>query len=134
LARRRDAVDSCAGHLRPRARGLHPRAALAGGRGLTMENNIRLPLKIAVAVLFLFLLVPVIVVIPLAFSGETTLRLPPSSFSLRWYGEFFGNARMLAALRASALLGIIVTAVTLSVALPAAYVIVRLRSPATEIL
>ena len=99
-----------------------------------MENNIRLPLKIGVAVLFVFLLVPVLVVIPLAFSGETTLRFPPSSFSLRWYGEFFHNARMLDGLRASALLGAAVTAVTLLVALPAAYVIVRMKNAVTEIL
>ena len=99
-----------------------------------MENKIRLPLKVAVAILFVFLLVPVLVVIPLAFSGETTLRFPPASFSLRWYIEFFSNARMLAALRTSALLGVVVTTVTLLVALPAAYVIVRLKSTATEIL
>jgi putative spermidine/putrescine transport system permease protein len=99
-----------------------------------MENKVRLPLKIAVAILFVFLLVPVLVVIPLAFSGETTLRFPPASFSFRWYVEFFSNTRMLSALRTSALLGVVVTSVTLLVALPAAYVIVRLKSTATEIL
>jgi putative spermidine/putrescine transport system permease protein len=99
-----------------------------------MENDVRLPLKIVVSVLFLFLLAPVLVVIPLAFSGEMTLRFPPSSYGFRWFGEFLGNERMLYALRVSFLLGAIVTLITLAVALPAAYVIVRLRNAVTEFL
>lgn len=86
------------------------------------------PLRILTGLLLVFLLVPVIVVIPLSFSGETTLRFPPHSWSLRWYGEFFSNARMLDSLRSSIVLGALVTAITLALALPAAYAIVRLRN------
>jgi len=97
-----------------------------------MEDKIHLPLKIAVAVLFVFLLTPVLIVIPLAFSAEMTLRFPPTSFGFRWFGEFLGNERMLGALRISVLLGTIVTLITLGIAVPAAYAIVRLKNSVTE--
>ncbi|MBN9060800.1 MAG: ABC transporter permease [Rhizobiales bacterium] len=99
-----------------------------------MENNIRWPLKVAVAILLLFLLVPVLIVIPLSFSNENTLRFPPSSWSLRWYGEFLADQRMLGAFRVSLIMAALVTSATLLIALPAAYVIVRLKTAGSEFL
>jgi putative spermidine/putrescine transport system permease protein len=98
------------------------------------ERQSRWPLKIAVAMLFVFLLTPVLVILPLSFSGENTLRFPPSSWGLRWYAEFFANARMLGAFRTSLIIGVLVTAATLLIALPAAYVIVRLKTAGSEFL
>lgn len=91
-------------------------------------------LKIAVAILFVFLLVPVLVIIPLSFSGENTLRFPPSSWGFRWYAELYANSRMLGAFRASMIIGVLVTMATLLIALPAAYVIVRLKTAGSEFL
>ncbi|WNJ88860.1 ABC transporter permease [Bosea sp. 685] len=96
------------------------------------ETRTGLPLKIAVAILFVFLLAPVLVIVPLSFSGETTLRFPPSSWSLRWYAAIFANGRMLEGFRNSLILATLVTAATLLIALPASYVIVRLKPRGVE--
>lgn len=86
------------------------------------------PMKILVAVLFLFLLAPVILVVPLSFSGEQILSFPPSTWSLRWYTALADNPKMMSAFWTSLALGVIVTAISLAVAIPAAYVIVRMRT------
>ena len=42
------------------------------------------------AVLF-FLILPILIVIPMSFNGAPILQFPPTSFSLRWYEEFFND-------------------------------------------
>ncbi|WP_309082880.1 ABC transporter permease [Chelativorans sp.] len=91
-------------------------------------------LKVTVTVLFVFLLVPVLVIVPLSFSGENTLRFPPDSWSFRWYGELWSNDRMWGAFRTSLVIGAVVTVLTILIALPAAYVIVRLKVRGSELL
>jgi putative spermidine/putrescine transport system permease protein len=98
------------------------------------ESRTSWPLRLLVAVLFVFLLVPVLLVIPLSFSGENTLHFPPSSWSVRWYATLWANERMWGAFRTSLLLGAVVTVVTILIALPAAYVIVRLKTLGSEFL
>jgi putative spermidine/putrescine transport system permease protein len=85
-------------------------------------------MKILVAVLFLFLLAPVILVVPISFSGEQILSFPPDSWSLRWYTALADNPNMISAFWTSLMLGAIVTVISLAVAIPAAYVIVRMRT------
>ncbi len=92
------------------------------------SNETSVPMKILVAVLFLFLLAPVILVVPISFSGEQILSFPPDSWSLRWYTALADNPNMISAFWTSLMLGAIVTVISLSVAIPAAYVIVRMRT------
>jgi putative spermidine/putrescine transport system permease protein len=54
-------------------------------------------------------------------------RVTPQSWSLRWYGALADNSRMLSAFGTSLLLGAIVTALSLAIAIPASYAIVRLK-------
>ncbi|RDI60210.1 ABC transporter permease [Microvirga subterranea] len=91
-------------------------------------NETSVPMKIVVAVLFLFLLAPVILVVPISFSGEQILSFPPESWSLRWYAALADNPKMISAFWTSLMLGAIVTLISLAVAIPAAYVIVRMRT------
>jgi putative spermidine/putrescine transport system permease protein len=91
-------------------------------------NQTSVPMKILVALLFLFLLAPVILVVPISFSGEQILSLPPESWSLRWYAALADNPKMISAFWTSLMLGAIVTVISLAVAIPAAYVIVRMRT------
>jgi putative spermidine/putrescine transport system permease protein len=98
------------------------------------ESRTSWPLKLLVAILFVFLLVPVLMVIPLSFSGENTLRFPPSSWGIRWYEALWANGLMWRAFRTSVLIGLIVTALTVVIALPAAYVIVRMKTLGSEFL
>lgn len=98
------------------------------------KTTISWPLKITVFVLFIFLLLPVLLVIPLSFSRDDYLAFPPSGYSWRWYEALLQNHNMLSAFQVSLGLGVVVTLITLVVAIPAAYAIVRLRPPSTEIL
>ncbi|MGO4705584.1 ABC transporter permease [Microvirga sp. 2MCAF38] len=91
-------------------------------------NTTSLTMKVLVAVLFLFLLAPVILVVPISFSGEQILSFPPASWSFRWYAALLNNTAMISAFWTSLLLGAIVTVLSLAAAIPAAYVIVRMRT------
>ena len=44
-----------------------------------------------------FLLVPIVVVIPMSLGSERYLQFPPKNLTLKWYGEFFGDANWRAA-------------------------------------
>lgn len=92
------------------------------------------PMKIVVFVLFAFLLAPVLLVIPISFSGEQILSFPPASWSVRWYVALAQNAAMISAFWTSLMLGTIVTILSLAAAIPAAYVIVRMRTRGSEFL
>lgn len=90
-------------------------------------NRTSVPMKILVFVLFLYLLAPVLLVFPISFSGEQVLRFPPESWSTRWYSALFENRRMMRAFWTSLGLAGTVTALSLLIAVPAAWAIVRLR-------
>jgi putative spermidine/putrescine transport system permease protein len=60
----------------------------------------------------ILLVAPALVVIPLGFTGEASFVMPPKSWSLRWYEEFFANA----AWRDSVLTSLQVAAVTTAAA------------------
>lgn len=90
-------------------------------------------LMVLAIVMFVFLLAPVLIVIPISFSADTFMAFPPSGWSLRWYAEVAQNARMLAAFKASLWLALAVTALDLLIAIPAAYALVRLRLPGTDV-
>ena len=42
-----------------------------------------------------FLILPVLIIIPMSFGGAEYLEFPPSSFSLRWYANFFNDSEWL---------------------------------------
>jgi putative spermidine/putrescine transport system permease protein len=84
---------------------------------------------IALGLLFLygFVLAPIVLVVLMSFSAESFLRFPPQHWGLRWYRALLDNATFLAAFRTSAILATTVTLLDLSVGIPAAYAIARLR-------
>jgi putative spermidine/putrescine transport system permease protein len=91
-------------------------------------------MRILVFVLFLFLLAPVLLVFPISFSGDELLSFPPQTWSLRWYAALADNDSMLSAFGTSLLLGAVVTVLSLAIAIPAAYAIVRLKVKGSELL
>ncbi|MFQ6775857.1 ABC transporter permease [Cereibacter sphaeroides] len=92
------------------------------------------PMGILVAVLFLYLLAPVILVFPISLSGDSVLRFPPTSWSLRWYEALFENRAMLGAFWTSLSLAAIVTVLSLVIAVPAAWVMVRMEFRGRDLL
>lgn len=91
-----------------------------------MTERFPLPFRLLVLALFLFLLAPVILVFPISFSGDPYLSFPPSSWSFRWYAALPENTMLASAFRTSLILAAIVTVLSLVIAIPAAYAIVRL--------
>ncbi|ANH07101.1 ABC transporter permease [Shinella sp. HZN7] len=92
------------------------------------------PMRILVFVLFVYLLAPVILVFPLSFSGDQVLRFPPSFWSTRWYSALFANSQMLKAFWTSLSLAAIVTALSIVIAVPAAWVMTRLKFTGRDLL
>ena len=52
----------------------------------------RFTLNIFVAFVAAFLVFPILAIVPVAFSAQSFIRLPPESWSLRWWGAFFQDA------------------------------------------
>lgn len=98
------------------------------------ERPISLPLKLLALMMFVFLLAPLLVVLPLSFSGDNFMMFPPTSWSVRWYGAIFKDAKMASAFGSSIALACVVTLLSLAIGLPAAYTLVRLRPPGAAVL
>lgn len=92
-----------------------------------MTERSSLAFRLLVLALFIFLLAPVVLVFPISFSGDPYLAFPPSSWSLRWYAALPGNRTLAGAFQTSLILAAIVTVLSLAIAIPAAYAIVRLN-------
>ncbi len=98
------------------------------------ENPTSWFMRVTVTVLFLFLLAPVLLVFPISFSGDQVLAFPPSSWSLRWYEALLENKVMMSAFLTSLGLATVVTILSLIIAIPASYAIVRLKVTGSEFL
>jgi putative spermidine/putrescine transport system permease protein len=90
-----------------------------------MKNG--LFIRFVAVLVYAFLLGPLIFVTVISFSADSFIVFPPSGFSTRWYAALFGNARIMTALRVSALVAATVTLIALMLAVPAAYALVRGR-------
>lgn len=61
------------------------------------------------ALVFLFLIAPILAIMPLSFNSETFFSYPMPGLSLKWYDDFFNNARWQLALKNSVIVGVAVT-------------------------
>lgn len=73
----------------------------------------------------LFLCLPILIVVPMSFSGATTLRFPPQGFSWQWYIEVFSDPRWINALQTSVVLALLSSTLALFLGGIAAYGLVR---------
>jgi len=69
--------------------------------------NGRIALNVFVALVVAFLVLPIIAIVPAAFSAQSFIRLPPETWSFRWWGAFFNDPSwrltLLASLKVAAL-------------------------------
>ncbi len=91
-------------------------------------------LRLFAALGYTLLLSPVVVVAAISFSAGDFLTFPPPGFSLRWYQQLFSSGELMAALRNSAVLAVVVAVVALLVGAPASYAIARLEFPGRDAL
>lgn len=83
---------------------------------------------------FIYLMLPSLIVIPISFGEATYLELPPQSFSLRWYQDYFGRQEWVSATITSGVVGVLVAVVSVSLGSLAAYGLVRGRFPGKTVL
>jgi ABC-type spermidine/putrescine transport system permease subunit II len=80
---------------------------------MPVSTRARVLLWAWLVVVLLFLLAPLFVVVPVSFSATTFSTFPPSSYSMRWYDNYFNDASWTAATWLSIRLGLAVTVVSL---------------------
>jgi ABC-type spermidine/putrescine transport system permease subunit II len=76
----------------------------------------------------LFLSVPLVIVVLFSFHATTSLTLPFTGFSLRWYENTLTSPTFLDAMRNSLVVAVSVATITFSLGTPAAYALSRFRS------
>jgi putative spermidine/putrescine transport system permease protein len=77
-------------------------------------------LSIVAGVVYAVILAPILVVVTLAFSADTFILFPPSSFSMRWFVQLMQNAVLLNALGLSVQIATVVMTLSLLIGVPAA--------------
>ncbi len=75
--------------------------------------------------LVLVLLLPILAVVPMAFTSASFLSFPPPGLSLRWFAEYVGSEVWVDATLRSFGIGLVSGCLTLLLAAPAAYGVVR---------
>ena len=85
-----------------------------------------IPLVLA-AVVALFLIAPMAIIVPMSFSTAVSFAFPPPGYWLGYYVRYFGSDAWLAATANSFAIALGTMALTMAVALPAAFGYVRYR-------
>lgn len=86
------------------------------------------------ALVLLFLVAPILAIVPLSFNAEPYFSYPMPGLSLRWYEDFFGNARWTGALTLSFKLAIVVTLAATALGTMAALGLARTNLPGRSII
>ncbi len=73
------------------------------------------------AVIMLLLVIPTFIVIPMSFSDSQYLEFPPSTWSLRWYQEYFESSKWMRATVTSLQIGVLTMLVATPLGTAAAY-------------
>jgi ABC-type spermidine/putrescine transport system permease subunit II len=83
------------------------------------------PVSLAAALAWFFTVAPVLLILLYAFSPTSYLSFPPAGFTLKWFHNFFDSTRFQNALWNSLGIALIVTPVSITIALPTSIAIVR---------
>jgi putative spermidine/putrescine transport system permease protein len=81
-----------------------------------------------------FLLAPVMFIVIYAFNDSSYFSWPMSGLSTKWFANFFANDRFMAAAKTSMTMGAIVTPLSLAIAVPTAYALVRCEFRGRELI
>jgi len=73
------------------------------------------------SIIMLLLVIPTLIVIPMSFSDSQYLEFPPSTWSTRWYEEYFGSAKWMRATVTSFQVGVLTMLVATPLGTMAAY-------------
>jgi len=85
----------------------------------------RLSLNAFVALVAAFLVLPIMAIVPAAFSAQSFIRVPPETWSMRWWGTFFNDPSWRRTLLSSLEVATITTLITVLAGTTAALGIAR---------
>jgi putative spermidine/putrescine transport system permease protein len=107
---------------------------MSGGKR-SLDRTAKVLVYLFVVLAVLFLLVPIVVGIAMSFDARSFLGpFPPKHFSLRWYERFFSDPIFMRALRVSAILAVVATAISTCLGVAAAIALDRYRFGGREAL
>lgn len=78
------------------------------------------------AVVLAFLVLPIFAVVPASFNDSSFIKIPPASYSTRWYAALLGDAGWASAILASVEIGAIATVLSVAIGTTAALGLERL--------
>jgi len=81
-----------------------------------------------------FVLAPLVIVCLVAFTPDSTLTVPTTSFSLRWFRAVFDHPNFMQAFQNSLWLAFLSATIAVCLAVPAAIAITRYRFPGRDVL
>ncbi|MGH7969787.1 MAG: ABC transporter permease, partial [Limisphaerales bacterium] len=76
-----------------------------------------------------YLLLPLLIVVPISLSTSSFITWPPTGFSLVWYHTYIASPRWIDATVNSVEIALLTTVIALALAIPAAFGLLRSRSP-----
>ena len=85
----------------------------------------RLALNAFVVLVVAFLVLPIVAIVPAAFSAQSFIRLPPETWSVRWWSAFFNDASWRITLFASLRVALLTTVISVIFGTAAAMGIAR---------
>ncbi len=91
------------------------------GSDTQVTHGGRLWLYGVAAIIMLLLVIPTFIVIPMSFSDSQYLEFPPSTWSLRWYYEYFESSKWMRATLTSLQIGVLTMLVATPLGTAAAY-------------
>lgn len=99
-----------------------------------MSDGAGTVLKVFAALVYVFLLAPVVIVVVISFSADSFIVFPPSGWSMRWYERLFAHDTLMAGLRLSLLVAVIVAVLSLVLGVPAALALAKGQFPGRDAL
>lgn len=84
--------------------------------------------------IYLFLFLPVALLVLFSFSSSAGGVFPPPGYSLRWYGEALDDPWLMASVQNSLTIAVLAAVISVVLAAPGAYAIVRYRFPGRGLL
>lgn len=82
-------------------------------------------LYLSLVALYIFLLGPFLIIFIASFGDQSTLAFPPQGFTFRWFVNIFETEQFVASFGTSFNLGLLATALSLTLGIPVAYAISR---------
>lgn len=80
------------------------------------------------------LLLPIVFIVLLSFGSSQWLVFPPPGWTLKWYQQFFANPEWMQAALASLKVALLTTLVSVALAVPCAFALVRGKFPGRKTL